>query len=202
MMKMTLKIIFSMNLKTERRQLLSLQDYTYIQEMRYILICFSLPLVLSFTSNAPSSMTSVNKIEWMTWLEASAANDTMQKKILVDVYTDWCGWCKVMDRETFADSAVVEYIKEHFYAVKLNAEQKDDIFWSEHLFSYEGSGRSGVHGLASALLDGEMSYPSLVFLNEKFERIRISKGFQDAKSLMTELKYAAEERYNENPAIK
>ena len=195
-------MIISSNLQTYRRQLLSLPDITYIQEMKYIFICFSLPLVLSFTARPLPPKAVVDHIEWMTWIQASKANDTLQKKILVDVYTDWCGWCKVMDRETFTDSAVVAYINEHFYAVKLDAEQKEDVFWSEHLFSYEGSGRSGVHGLASALLDGEMSYPSLVFLNEKFERIRISKGFQDAKSLMAELEYAAQERYNENPTFK
>ena len=100
-----------------------------------------------------------------------------------------------MDRQTFADNTVAQYINEHFYAVKLNAEQKDRINWDGQEFKWVSNGRRGIHTLAYALCDGKMSYPSLVFLNERFERIRVSKGFKDAQTLQSELQYIVEEQY-------
>ncbi|MBK7335110.1 MAG: DUF255 domain-containing protein [Saprospirales bacterium] len=63
-------------------------------------------------------------LKWHTWEEAVAANKKEPRKILVDVYTDWCGWCKRMDATTFQDQTVMDYLKKNFYAVKLDAEQK------------------------------------------------------------------------------
>ena len=54
------------------------------------------------------------------------------KKIFIDVYTDWCGWCKRMDNTTFKDSVMVKFLNDNFYCVKLNAEQKEDIKSSNH----------------------------------------------------------------------
>ncbi len=136
-----------------------------------------------------------DEIRWMSWEEASLANKQVKKKILVDVYTDWCSWCKVMDRETFSDTLIARYINEHFYAVKLNAEQKESITWNDQEFKWIPSGHNGVHELAYALCDGQMSYPAYVFLTENHERIRISKGFKDARAFLTELKFVAEEQY-------
>ena len=63
------------------------------------------------------------EVEWMSWEEALARSesDAEPKKIFVDVYTDWCGWCKRMDATTFVDPTIVSLMDEHFYAVKLNA---------------------------------------------------------------------------------
>ena len=83
-------------------------------------------------------------LKWYTWEEAVELNKTKPKKMFVDVYTDWCGWCKKMDKSTFADPAVAAYLAENFYPVKLNAEQKADIqFAGEFLlhFLQDGSHR-------------------------------------------------------------
>ena len=66
---------------------------------------------------------SSQEVKWMTWEEAAAANDKQPKKIFVDVYTNWCGWCKKMDASTFKETDVVKILNEKFYPVKLNAEQ-------------------------------------------------------------------------------
>ncbi len=134
-------------------------------------------------------------IKWYTWEEAVAANAKQPKKLFVDVYTDWCGWCKRMDATTFADPAVAAYINENFYAVKLNAEQREDINYDNQVLRYREAGRRGIHELAYALLDGRLSYPSYVYLNEKEERITISPGFKEPAALMKELKYIAEDHF-------
>ncbi len=138
----------------------------------------------------------VVELKWYTWEEAMELNKTNPKKIMVDVFTDWCGWCKKMDKATFASPEVAEYLTQNFYPVKLNAEQRGDIQFSGQRFAYVETGNGkGVHTLAYALLDGKMSYPTVVYLNEKYERIMISPGYKEPDGMMLELKFAKEERY-------
>ncbi len=135
------------------------------------------------------------KVNWLTWQEAVSLNKENPKKIFIDVYTDWCGWCKRMDASTFSDPKVVKYLKDNFYAVKFDAEQKEDIEFNGHTFTFIKRGRRGVHTLAAALLDGRLGYPSVVYLNEKFERIATSPGYKGADAILKELTFAAEEHY-------
>jgi thioredoxin-related protein len=128
-------------------------------------------------------------IEWLSWGEAMARMDESPKKIFVDVYTDWCGWCKRMDATTFKDPAVIKVMNEHFYAVKFDAEQKTDIEYDGHTLKFMPNGRRGVHELAYALLDGKLSYPSFVYLAEDRSRLTISPGYKDASMMAIELQY-------------
>ena len=82
------------------------------------------------------------QIEWLTFEEAVARNEREPKKILIDVYTDWCGWCKKMDKAVFASPAITAYISEHFYAVKFNAEQRAAIQYDGHQFVFDGASRA------------------------------------------------------------
>jgi len=135
-------------------------------------------------------------IEWITWSEAMRRMDTAPKKIFIDVYTDWCGWCKKMDAATFLDPGVVAVMNEHFYAVKLDAEQKEDILFDNHTFKYiADAGRRGVHELAYALLDGQMSYPSFVYLDAAKQRISISPGYKDESMMQVELRFIGGEHF-------
>jgi thioredoxin-related protein len=142
-----------------------------------------------------ATLASAQEIRWMSWEDAAAANAVKPKKLFVDVYTSWCGWCKKMDATTFADPGVVNYINEHFYAVKLNAEQKESIHWNGQEFKWYPGGRDGVNKLAYDLLDGQLSYPTYVIMDPEFARILISPGYMDAPTLMKELRFAAEDHY-------
>jgi len=135
------------------------------------------------------------EIKWMTWEEAAAAVEKKPKKIFVDVYTDWCGWCKRMDQTTFKEPAVVQLMNADFYAVKLNAEQKESIFWRDQEFKWLAGGRGGMNKLAYELLDGRMSFPSFVLLDAVYARIAISPGYKVGDALIKELKFASEEHY-------
>ena len=130
-------------------------------------------------------------IKWYSWEEAVKANKSKPKLMFVDVYTDWCGWCKRMDQTTFLDKEVIQYLNTHFYPVKLNAEQRGDIQHNGQVFQFRDVGRRGVHELAYSLLDGRLGYPSYVYLNEKQERLKISPGYKDAANLLKELKSIA-----------
>ncbi len=134
-------------------------------------------------------------INWMTWDEAVKANTKTGKKIFIDFYTDWCGWCKRMDATTFSDPEVAKYINANFHPVKFDAEQKEPIEFQGTTFTYRASGRRGVHMLAAELLNGKLGYPSYVYLTPTYERILISPGYKPVDDMKKELKFVAEEHY-------
>ena len=142
---------------------------------------------------------SAQKVEWMSWEEALALSesDAQPKKIFVDVYTDWCGWCKKMDKDTFQNEAVAAYMKENFYMVKMDAEGKDPIDFQGKTFKYVPSGRRGYHELAAALLQGKMSYPTVVFLDEKLNMLSPVPGYQKAKPFLKIAKYFGDNIYKD-----
>ncbi len=155
--------------------------------------CIALLAILIISSSFDTAVE--EKINWVTWEEAVELNKTNPKKLFVDVYTDWCGWCKRMDKSTFSDPEIIKYMNENFHAIKFNAEQKEDISWNGNTFKFVKSGRRGAHELASALLDGRLGYPSFVLLDEDFARIMISPGFKKPEQLEKELVFAKEEKY-------
>jgi len=156
-------------------------------------------LSASFTS-APldppaSEENTAEEIKWYSWDEAIELANDEPKKIFIDLYTDWCGWCKRMDATTFQDPDVVAYMNEHFIAVKVDAEQKEEIEYKGNTFKFVDAGRRGVHQLAYSLLDGRLGYPSYVYLDENQNRITISPGYKPAERMVKELTYIAEEHY-------
>ncbi len=168
-----------------------------------IIAAFTLSFFTSFTLNQndfSKTSTVINTteggIKWISWNEMVAAQKTEKRKVIIDVYTDWCGWCKHMDKTTFKNAAVSKYVNEKFYAVKLDAETKEEFQYQNHTFKYIQQGRKGINELAYSLLDGKLSYPSIVYLNENFARIVISPGYKDEKKMQKELTYIAEEIYN------
>lgn len=162
------------------------------------IVCASF-LSLGLTSNADYG--SEQDFKWYTWEEAIAANAKEKKKIFIDIYTGWCGWCKRMDKTTFQHPDVVAYLAEHFYSVKFDAESKRTITYNDTEFKYVQAGRRGVNTLAYSLLEGRMSYPSVVYLNEKEQRIMISPGYKGPKDFLKELKYIAEEQYTKGVSL-
>jgi thioredoxin-related protein len=169
--------------------------------MRNLLIGGALLLIggMVYAFTAPQAkvqaVSETAAIKWYSWDEAIAASKKNPKKIFIDVYTDWCGWCKRMDQTTFQDAKVVEYLNKNFFAVKFNAEQKQTIEYKNHTLKFVASGGRGYHELAFALLDGRLGYPAFVYLDEKQDRITISPGYKDAGTILKELKFVAEGHY-------
>ncbi|MCF6352165.1 MAG: DUF255 domain-containing protein [Cyclobacteriaceae bacterium] len=118
------------------------------------------------------------QVEWLSFEEAVEKAKINPKPIFIDVYTDWCGWCKKMDVATFSEEKVAKMLQNDFYPVKFNAEQQESINFNNHEFKFIENGRRGYNELAVALLDGKLSYPSVVFFNEKMERITVLAGYR------------------------
>jgi len=130
-----------------------------------------------------------NKIKWMTMEQAQAATKVKPKKIIIDAYTDWCGWCKKMDATTFVDKEVVEYINSNYYAVKFNAEQKEPIVFNGKTYNFVPNGARGYHELANLLLQGKFSYPTTIYLDEKLNLLTPVPGFLEPAQLNPILHY-------------
>lgn len=85
-------------------------------------------------------------IKWYDMTTGYAKAVKENKILIVDVYTDWCGWCKVMDKETYDNSEIVNIIKQHAVAVKFNPEKNDkhivgtDTMSSQQLTRYLANG--------------------------------------------------------------
>ena len=117
-------------------------------------------------------------INWINIEEAQKLGKDEPRKIFVDVYTDWCGWCKKMDRSTFADQSVVDYVNQNYYAVKLNAESSRKIVFNGHEMTEASLARSmRVSG-----------YPTIVFIDEKFESVQPVPGYRNAEQFKKILK--------------
>lgn len=132
-------------------------------------------------------------IHWMNITEVEAALKKKPKRVFVDVYTHWCGWCKVMDKKTFSNKELAQYMNENFYALKLDAEQKDTINFKGKKFGFVPSQRSNQ--LAVELLQGRMSYPTTVILDENFQNPIPIPGYQDVPTMEKILKYIATDTY-------
>jgi len=116
-------------------------------------------------------------VKWMSFEEAVEKSKTEKRKIFIDVFTDWCGWCKVMDKNTFPDPEIAKVLNENFYPVKLNAEQTADVVFRGTTFKFIAQGNRGYHQLAAALLNNQLSYPNFVFLDEEYRIIPIYQGY-------------------------
>lgn len=129
-------------------------------------------------------------IDWLNPSELNQKMKVLEKPILVNVFTDWCHYCKLMERQTWKNDSVVAFVNTHFYAVKINAEYKGSYQWFDENFEYLPLYK--VNRLAATLLDGQFSYPSTVFIPKKGSNEMIQGAFS-AREIELILKYYGEQ---------
>ncbi len=133
------------------------------------------------SANTPAKIETTK--QWTTLDNAIALSKKDNKKILVDVYTDWCKWCKVMDEKTFQNSEMKSHLEENYHLVKFNAEQREEAVFNGKTYNYVSNGKRGSHTLASELLDGQLSYPSLVVLDSDLNKLQTIRGYKSPEQL-------------------
>jgi thioredoxin-related protein len=151
-----------------------------VQHVRYVLLA-----VLLLFSGYPVNAGDAFSLTWFSFNDGLAHAKKTNKKILVDVYTDWCGWCKRMDKETYSDGGVAAYLNKHYVAIKLNAESSSKVTYNGETYTQqELAGAFGITG-----------YPSIIFLKGNGEPITTYPGYADAAMFKKVASFIAEDHY-------
>ena len=143
----------------------------------------------SIASKTPESKAQKQSasLEWMSINELDKLDMSGKKGVLIDVYTDWCGYCKIMDKHTFTDPEVVAYLSDNYHLIKFNAEQKEPIQFDGRIYEWKPSNRKGYNTLARDMLEGQMSYPSIVYYNENKIKIIAVPGYKKPDQLLSDI---------------
>ena len=147
--------------------------------MRRFLLALPLAALLAAPAAAAPSKGSMT---WRDWNAGVKEAESSNRFVLVDVYTDWCGWCKRMDKDVYSRSDVRDYLNQHFVTVRLNAE-------SESPASYEGKAYTGRSLANRFRVSG---YPTTIFLRPAGSHIANVPGYVPADRFMLLLKYIGE----------
>ena len=154
----------------------------------YIHLIIILTLIfISCKSGSEYQKSTDGSLTWIDIDQAAKLKNDEEKLYFVDLYTKWCGWCKVMDKETFTDPEVIKLMSEKFHMVKFDAEQTNLVNWEGQEYIYKAGGRKGIHGLASMLLKNRLSYPSFVILDKDRKPIKTIVGYKKPDQLISEI---------------
>ena len=158
--------------------------------MKKLTLIIATILFLSSQTDA-QTLTNSSKVKWISFEEAVKLQKETPKTIFIDMYTDWCGWCKKMDQATFTNPNIATYLNSNFYCVKFDAERKDTVFYKGKKYVNQGQGRRPTHQLAIELLKGRMSYPTIVYIDDDFN-VNPVGGYMDPIKIEPLLVYFAE----------
>lgn len=157
-------------------------------------------------SPAAAATTIVSEeIKWVSINDLPALMAKQPKKVFIDVYTSWCGPCKMMMNTTFKDPAIIKYVNEHFYAVKFNAEGNEVVNFKGYEFvnsAYDpakANSRNGTHDftLAIAPVQTRIAYPTIVYFDEKLSILAPLQGYFQPAQMQPVLTYFTEGKYAE-----
>jgi thioredoxin-related protein len=124
-------------------------------------------------------------ITWNKYDDGVKLAAKVKKPLLIDFYTDWCGFCKKMDKQTYIDPKIAEYINDHFVAVKLNAESKETLNLPE----------GPSNGVNVARSFGVRSYPQTWFMEAGGKKLGGQPGYMPPETFIHFLKYFGDGHY-------
>jgi len=125
------------------------------------------------------------EFKWYTISEALEMQKTSHKKIFMDVYTTWCGPCRMLDANTFSNPEIQKLLSEYYIPVKFNAESGDTIQYQGQTFTnrnYSPLPRKSTHDFAVYIASTEqgLGYPTVVFMDETGTRLQPISGYREA----------------------
>lgn len=151
-------------------------------------ITYTFLLVALLISSAEKTMAQ-DKIKWYSIEEALKMAAHEPRVLVIDVYTDWCGWCKKMDANTFSDPGIIEQMNSKFYPVKMDAEGKADVVIGDKTFKHVDNGRRGYHEIAAVVTKGRLSYPTISYVDATGKVLQAAPGYKTADQFNVYLAY-------------
>ena len=140
-------------------------------------------LVVALATTAAFAAAPVaNSPDWRAWNDGMKQASTTGRPVIVDVYTNWCGWCRRMDKDVYQQAEIADYLKRKFVTIKLNAEAQDGARWQGRDYtSQDLSQQFRVSG-----------YPTTIFLRSTGEHMANVPGYVPADRFLLLLRYVAE----------
>ena len=134
-------------------------------------------VVLALVTIMATSMKTTEEIKWMDFNQGYELAKKKNKIMLVDVYTEWCGWCKRMDKDAYAKPEIAELVGKDFIAIKFNPEIEGVTY------TFEGKSYTGPQ-LAQVISNNQINgYPTTIFMNPKAKTSEIMVGYKNAEQL-------------------
>lgn len=128
------------------------------------------------------------QIKSYSFSEVERLNKIAPKPIVVFIHTSWCKYCKLMENSTFKNQETIQIVNENFYFVSLDAEEKADITFLNHTFTFKPTGQNtGIHELATELatINNEVVYPTITILGNNYSILFQKHSFTNEKELKT-----------------
>ncbi len=163
--------------------------------MQKVKLLFLSGFVLIFCAHKPANNSA--QIKWMDFSEVEKNQTKEKRPVLIDVYTSWCGWCKVMESKTYANRKVAEYVQGKFYPVKFNAETKDQINWEGKIYNYNSNYRCNEFALY--ILQGRLEFPTTVIIPMDGSQPQAIPGYLPTKDFELIAKYFGEGEFGKTP---
>lgn len=147
-------------------------------------------------TNSTASASNASGIEWVSsFEELEKKNKKAPKKVMIQAYTDWCGWCKKFSSTTMTHPQIASYVNQNFYALRLDGEGKNPITFKGKTYNPAPSGGKPTHEITREFLGTRIGYPSVIFLDEKLNKIETIPGYRDPQGFDAVLHYFTSNTY-------
>lgn len=154
-------------------------------------------LLLSSSTASAQVPTKESPVKWTDLATAQAAAKKDGKPLMIDVYTSWCGPCRMLDANTFGDKQTAEYINANYHPVKFDAEGGETVIYNGKSYSnpsYDPArkgGRNGTHELTMAIapVNGRVAYPTIVYMDSEGQVLTPVQGYMTPDQIEPILTY-------------
>lgn len=150
-------------------------------------------IMLAIAQGSSAQGVARKDMAWISLAEAENAASNAPRPVLIDLYTDWCGWCKQMDKKTYKNEKVIRYLQDKYYSVKLDAETKQSMYWKGK--EYKFNGQYKTNEIALFFTGGQLSYPTTVIIPAPGEDPQPIPGYLEPKDLELIVKYFGDGAY-------